>query len=314
MKNLWQTRPAPGSLGPFNPESTLDFQALQSVATASGSTKLRFGVISDKGNVREQNEDNFYVPMRPASGVGPSPQGPNNHQGQHGHEDGPASPDPEGLFLVADGMGGQLAGEEASRMAVELVSKELARKLGPDFDDLATQLAIRSAVARANEEILARSHLDSNFANMGTTLALALFHLGRAYVAGIGDSRAYRLRDGCLEQLTEDHSMAKALEKAGTIRPDEVSTHKYNHILYNYLGSREAREGPEEIQVLDCRPGDQILLCSDGLTGVVTDGMIVELLQACADPQQAAQALVRRALENRSKDNITCVVIRVEEQ
>src|SRR5206468_533749 len=129
--------------------------------------------------------------------------------------------------------------------------------------------------------------------------------------AGIGDSRAYRLREGRLEQLTKDHSLAKALEEAGTIRPEEVSSHKFNHVLYLYLGSKDAREGPEEVRVLDCRPGDQYLLASDGLTGVVRDELIAEVLQANPDPQRAAQALVNRALENRSKDNITCVVIHV---
>jgi protein phosphatase len=312
LKNLWQPK-GPARPRRDDPESTQDYPAPAAGATAAGSCRLRFGVVSEVGNVREHNEDNYYVPGRPSLAVSKDPPSSLNgsHSGQTPMPEGQPLKGPEGLFLVADGMGGQLAGEKASAMAVEDVPRELAKRLAPDLDDRGVQRAIRDAVAKANEEILARSHLETGFSNMGTTVVLALFRNDRVYVAGIGDSRAYRLRDGRLEQVTKDHSLAKALEEAGTIRPEEVPTHKFNHVLYLYLGSKDAREGPEEVRVLDCRPGDKYLLASDGLTGVVADEVIVELLEANADPQRAAQALVNRALENRSKDNITSVVIHV---
>src|SRR5207253_2494873 len=157
-----------------------------------------------------------------------------------------------------------------------LIPGELAKRFDPEGDEPSAQRAIREAVAAANQEILALSHLGTEYANMGTTVVLALFHQESAYVAGIGDSRVYRLRDAQFEQLTRDHSLANALSDAGTIRPDEVENHKFKHVLYLYLGSKDAREGPEEVKVVDVRRGDKFLLSSDGLTGVVRDEVVAE--------------------------------------
>lgn len=282
---------------------------------SAGGLQLRVGVVSTTGNVREHNEDNFYVPGRQSLNPGPMVTAGSLARGED-PLNSVATVDyatqfsgPPGLFIVADGMGGQLAGEKASQMAVELIPREIARKLSPDLDDKATQRVLRDAVARANDEILALSHVGTEYANMGTTVVMAQFQGDRAYVAGIGDSRAYRLREGKLEQLTRDHSLANALGEAGTIRPEEVENHKFKHVLYLYLGSKDARDGPEDVRVVDVRAGDQFLLASDGLMGVVRDEMLVEILQANDDPQQAAQVLVERALELRSKDNITALVI-----
>jgi PPM family protein phosphatase len=315
---LWGTRGGGPAERKLAAESTAEFPSTPPVSLESGGLRLRVGVVSTTGNVREHNEDNFYVPGRPSLRNTPSaefrlngggavtpPPAPTTIDYPHG-SNGPAYP-----FIVADGMGGQLAGEKASQMAVELIPRELARRIESDADEKSAQRAVRDAVAAANQEILALSHLETDYASMGTTVVLALFHNDRAYVAGIGDSRAYRLRDSKFDQLTRDHSLANALGEAGTIRPDEVENHKFKHVLYLYLGSKDARDGPEEVKALDVRPGDQFLLASDGLTGVVRDEEIVDVLGTCNDPQRAAQALVNRALENRSKDNITCVVIHV---
>lgn len=304
------------------PESTEDYVERPAMSVSAEGARLRVGVVSTKGNVREHNEDNFYVP-----GLGPLRNGPVLVRPRPANQDGSADAGdddqvgptadypvsgPPGLFIVADGMGGQLAGEKASQMAVELIPVELARRLPTDGDDKDYQRAVREAVAKANEEILAQSHLQNEYANMGTTVVLALFRSGRAYVAGIGDSRAYHLHDGRFDQLTRDHSLANALGEAGTIRPEEVETHKFKHVLYLYLGSKDVGDGPDEVKVVEYRPGDQFLLASDGLTGVVRDEVIAEVLRSCDDPQRAAQQLINRALENRSKDNITCVVVKVD--
>ncbi len=218
------------------------------------------------------------------------------------------------LFLVADGMGGQQAGEEASRMAVEIIPKELGRRLGPhDADARAVQGVIRESVAEANHEILGSSGTVTEFSNMGTTVVLALFRNEKVYVAGIGDSRAYRLRDGRLEQLTKDHSLADALGEAGTITKEEVPNHKFKNVLYLYLGSKDAPGGPEDVRVLDVQAGDRFLLASDGLTGVVRDPEIARILGETDDPQQTARLLTDHALTNDSKDNITCLVVHVNE-
>ena len=214
------------------------------------------------------------------------------------------------LFIVADGMGGQQAGEQASLMAVDLIPRAIQRRLTSDeAEPTRIKEAIRDAVAEVNQEILGSSGAVTEFSNMGTTVVLAQFRFDRVYVAGIGDSRAYRLRDGRLEQLTKDHSLADALLDAGTITADELATHKFKNVLYLYLGSKDARGGPEEVRVLDVRPGDRLLMASDGLTGVVADKDLTHILGSVDDPQRAALMLKDLALANDSKDNVTCLII-----
>lgn len=307
-RNLWRSlTSSQSSRHEARPEgslSTIEFPAYGSGSTpapGAGSGRalqLRFGFLSTIGNVREHNEDSVYVPPRnPVVFTQP-----------------PASPELPGLFLVADGMGGQLAGEQASSMAVEHIPRDLFNRLAndPDPDDKLTRRAIRDAVASANQEILSLASLETEFSNMGTTLVLALFQKERAYITGLGDSPAYRLREGRLERLTRDHSLARALEEAGTISSEEVDTHKFKNVLYLYLGSKDARTGPEEVRVLDLRPGDRFLLATDGLTGVVSDERLAQVLASYSEPQEAAKVLIDEALQNFSKDNITCVVVHVE--
>ncbi len=265
---------------------------------------LRAGVASTVGTVREHNEDNFFLPDR-HNGGGRGGDGDHRQASEYR-----VAPDELYTFLVADGMGGQLAGEKASQMAVELIPAELARRIGPgEEDDEVVQRAIRDAVAAANQEILGLSHIQTEFSNMGTTVVLALLRNNRAYLAGIGDSRAYRIRDGRIEQLTRDHSLADALGEAGTISKDEVQNHKFKHILYLYLGSKDARGGPDEVRVAEVHAGDRFLLASDGLTGVVEDDEVARIVAGGDDPLATASLLVDRALENQSKDNVTCMVI-----
>lgn len=282
-------------------------------ALQTGGVHLRYGVVSVTGNVREHNEDSFYVPGRSliSDQTNDVPTRSDDTFSSAPTLDIPAR-GPDGLFIVADGMGGQLAGEKASQLAVELIPREVEKRIEPEGDENSTKRALRESIAHANDQILALSHLNTDFANMGTTVVLIHFHGNQAYVAGIGDSRAYRLRGDRFEQLTRDHSLANALGEAGTIRPEEVENHKFKHVLYLYLGSKDARDGPEDVRVLDLRSGDQFLLASDGLMGVVRDEMIADILRSYDDPQRAAQVLVERALELRSKDNITALVIHVE--
>jgi protein phosphatase len=275
-----------------------------SITLVPGSLRLRVGVVSTVGNHREHNEDNFFVPGRKSIEEGGSTEKTG--------EIATSILESANLFIVADGMGGQQAGEEASRMAIEIIPRELGSRLTVgDTDANLIQGAIREAVAEANKEILGSSGAVTEYANMGTTVVLALFRHDRVYVAGIGDSRAYRLRDHKLEQLTKDHSLADALGEAGTISKEDVANHKFKNILYLYLGSKEARSGPEEVRALDVRPGDKFLMASDGLTGVVRDGELSRVLDGCDDPQLAAKTLKDMALANDSKDNVTCLVIHV---
>jgi serine/threonine protein phosphatase PrpC len=275
-----------------------------SPANHPGYQQLLAGVASTVGNVREHNEDNFYMPARRPGEI-------RGGDGEHRSGfDTLVEADGVYSFIVADGMGGQLAGEKASQMAVDLIPAEIAKRSNAcDSDEKAVQRAIRDAVAAANQEILGLSHIQTEFSNMGTTVVLAVFRNNRVYVAGIGDSRAYRVRDGRIEQLTRDHSLADALVEAGTISKDELPNHKFKHILYLYLGSKDARSGPDEVRVAEVRPKDRFLLASDGLTGVVTDDVLTKIVESGDDPLETASRLVAKALENESKDNVTCMVI-----
>lgn len=220
-----------------------------------------------------------------------------------------------GLFMVADGMGGQLAGEQASRMAVDLVPARLDKcfqQLGSQDDDAIAQ-AIRESVLYANQEIMALASIRPDYQNMGTTCVLMVVRDRSVYIAGIGDSRAYLARGKTIDLLTTDHSLAQALLEAGTITPDEVSKHRFRNILWKYLGSKEVGEGPDVV-VTDAAAGDRFVLASDGLTGVVSDKEIHRILMENSDPRQAADALIQQAIDNDSQDNISCIVIYLEDR
>lgn len=256
------------------------------------AVELRIGKCSLLGNYRENNEDAVDV--------------------RHYEEDGVQL----AVHLVADGMGGQQAGEKASQMAIEVIPRELAEQLraAHSADDI--RKVIRKAVVQANEEIMTMGQLDRDFSNMGTTVVLAVwvrsFRDDCLFLTGVGDSRGYLVRDDKIEQLTTDHSLAQALVEAKTITAEEAREHRFKNVLWKYLGTKEVGEGPE-VKMLFIRPGDKILMCTDGLTGVVSDDLIKATLQQQSDPQACAEALCKLALDNGSRDNVSCIVIEVVE-
>ncbi|WP_166821563.1 PP2C family protein-serine/threonine phosphatase [Thalassoroseus pseudoceratinae] len=243
--------------------------------------EIRSGFVSITGNFRDNNEDRGFV-------------------------------DPEGrYFLVADGMGGQSAGEKASELATELISEKFEQLI--DFQSGESEevcRAIDEAVAYANDEIMALGKVEPAFHNMGTTITLVVRVGQRLFAAGVGDSRIYLFRDGKLEQLTEDHSLTEALRRAGTITAEDAKTHRYRNVLYRYLGTKEGSNGTEAKE-LEPKPGDRFLMCSDGVTDGVPDSQLVEILTQNPDPQTAAQTAVESAQEGGSKDNITCLILDV---
>jgi protein phosphatase len=217
------------------------------------------------------------------------------------------------LCLVADGMGGQAAGEIASKRATEVVPRELKKGLSPEVSPEETQKLIRSAIVRANEEIIAMGALDRDLRNMGTTVVLAVWRKGNElFITGVGDSRAYLIRNGAIEQLTVDHSLAQALVEAKTISAEEARGHRFRNVLWKYLGTKEVGEGPE-VKVLAVQAGDRILLCTDGLSGVVSDEQVLACMKDNPDVQKCADALGQLALDNGSRDNVSCIVIEVAE-
>jgi protein phosphatase len=247
---------------------------------------LNVGKCTLLGNYRENNEDSIDVKPFPDMTV----------------------------CLVADGMGGQAAGEVASKRAIEIVPRELKKHITPQMGNEETRNVIRRAVVQANEEIMAMAALDRELKNMGTTIVVTVWRKGSSilYVAGMGDSRVYQVRGKKIEQLTTDHSIAQALVEAKTISAAEAKTHKYRNVLWKYLGSAEVGEGPE-VKVVPLQAGDRFLLASDGLTGVVPDEQLLSFMKDKADVQECADGLGQLALDQGSRDNISCIVADVVE-
>jgi protein phosphatase len=217
------------------------------------------------------------------------------------------------VCIVADGMGGQAAGEIASKRAIEVVPRELRRGLSQAGTADQVKNIIRRAIVQANEEIIQMGALDRDLRNMGTTIVMAVWRKGpEMYVAGVGDSRAYLIRDGQIEQLTVDHSLAQALVENKTISAEDAKEHRFRNVLWKYLGSKEVGEGPE-VKAVKLLAGDRFLLCSDGLSGVVPDPQLLSYLLEHPDVQQCAEGLAQLALDQNSRDNVSCIVVEVVE-
>lgn len=218
------------------------------------------------------------------------------------------------ICIVADGMGGQAAGEIASKRAVEVVPRELKKNLVGALSHDQTKGVIRKAIVQANEEIIAMAALDRELKNMGTTIVAVVWRQGSSvlHLANLGDSRAYLIRNKKIEQLTVDHSIAQALVEAKTISAAEARVHRYRNVLWKYLGSSEVGEGPE-VKPVQAQVGDRLLLCTDGLSGVVSDEQILNFMKEQADVQQCAEGLGQLALDSGSRDNVSCIVVEVVE-
>ena len=229
----------------------------------------------------------------------------------------------EGLFCVADGMGGYASGEVAARIAVEEMA-EFFRLTGRDADATwpfaeerdrsYAENRLLAGIKLANLRIHERARADPGLEGMGTTLVCASFAgPGRELLVGhVGDSRAYLLRQGSLAQLTEDHSLLADLLRARHLTPEEVAAFPYKNVITRALGMRESVE--VELKRYELREDDLLLLCCDGLTGPVPDSRIAEILRAGrGDLKRAAQALVDAANAAGGPDNVTCVLAQVLE-
>ncbi|HXF57223.1 MAG TPA: Stp1/IreP family PP2C-type Ser/Thr phosphatase [Actinomycetota bacterium] len=233
--------------------------------------RLRVGARTDIGQLRERNEDAYLVA--------------------------------EPLFAVADGMGGHRGGNVASALALEVLRGE--GTAGVDAEALARRLQA------ANRAIVERGAADPRLAGMGTTVTAALVEGERLHVLHVGDSRAYLLRDGALQQLTEDHTLVQRMVREGRLTPEEAERHPQRSILTRALGV-EGEVEPDRVTV-SLRPGDRVLLCTDGLTGMVDAARIERVLREEPDPQRAADLLVEEANRAGGDDNITVMVVDAEE-
>ncbi len=229
----------------------------------------RYAAASDVGLLREGNEDSAFA-------------------GNH-------------LLAVADGMGGHAAGEVAS--AAVIAALEQLDELGVNAGD--PQEALRDAVEEANATLRDMVAADSELQGMGTTVTAVLNDGTYTWLAHVGDSRAYLLRDGALRQITRDHTFVQQLVDEGRIAPEDASTHPQRNLITRALDGRESFE--LDLERLDLLPGDRLLLCSDGLSGIVSDESIQEVLRE-SDPDTAVHRLIDLALRGGGHDNITCIV------
>ena len=210
------------------------------------------------------------------------------------------------LFAVADGMGGARAGEVASTIVVDTFTESQAL---PGDGSIEERLA--TVVREANARIHELAQADAERAGMGTTVTAAYVGDDAVSFAHVGDSRAYRWRDGKLERLTTDHSLVEELKRRGRITEQEAEEHPQKSVITRALGPEAAVE--VDTLTYPARPGDAFLLCSDGLTGMVPEDRIAEILAEAGDLQEAGQSLIREANERGGRDNITVVLFRLEE-
>lgn len=225
-----------------------------------------------------------------------------------------------GLAVLADGMGGYNAGEVASGMATALIGGELEKALAhtePHRHDASGKLAahslIEAQVARANTEIYESAQAQPQYAGMGTTLVMGLFYDNSVTLAHIGDSRAYRVREGRLALLTRDHSLLQEHIDTGMITPEEARRSQNKNLVTRALGVDVTVE--PEMRDYDCVPGDIYLFCSDGLNDMIEDDVIAAtLLERLDDLEQAATNLVQLANDNGGRDNVSVILVKVLRQ
>jgi serine/threonine protein phosphatase PrpC len=212
-----------------------------------------------------------------------------------------------GVFMVADGMGGHAAGEIASEMAVAIVTRDLVRIR--DVMSVAGEEALKQALRDANRAIFERTLAELDKQGMGTTASVLMLSGSRYLIGQVGDSRVYRVRSGTLQQLTKDHSYVQEQVDAGYITPEQARYHPYSNVITRCVGA--SRDVEPDTYAGDVQPGDVFLVASDGLTGMVDDARLQQLLSSRVSPGRLVDALINEANGRGGLDNITAVVIQV---
>lgn len=234
---------------------------------------------TDKGLVREINQDYYYA---------------SNDEKEYS------------LYILADGMGGYYGGEIASKLAVESTKKYIEENFyKQELNKENLQVLMRKAVEYANESVFEKSKTDSNLSEMGTTLDACLIYNNKIYIGHIGDSRVYRIRKNIIRKLTTDHSYVEKLVKDGTITREESYHHPKKNMLIKALGCEPIID--PDVLIKGFLKDDILLLCSDGLTNMLTDKQIYEIVSN--NPNNADKILVENAKANGGYDNITALII-----
>jgi PPM family protein phosphatase len=237
--------------------------------------------LTDRGRVRQENEDNWVTDVE------------------------------EGLFIVADGMGGESVGALASKIVVATLPG-LVRQQFAGMNELPLNRAgrwMRKSLAKLSTQLRQQTQDEPGLAGMGSTVVCALVRGAKVLVAHLGDSRVYRLRSGRLEQLTKDHSLVRLLLDADEITPEEAATHPARGRLTRNVGM-EGQPLPQT-RLLNLKPGDMLLLCTDGLTGMVDDQKIQSILNEPAPMELKCQRLVDAANQAGGEDNVTVLLLSV---
>ncbi len=243
---------------------------------------MRFGVKSDRGRVRELNEDSYKVIT-----------------GKDGIPD---------TFIVADGMGGHNSGELASHMAVDLSEEYLLKFLNDDGGEESTVSFICSLVAEVNKSIFLKAKESEENYGMGTTFVIGILLGNKLYIGHVGDSRAYLIRNGVLERLTTDHSYIEELIKNGSLTREEAKNHPKKNIITRALGCEE--NVAVDTYSVDFKDDDILVLCTDGLTNMLNENEILSIIYDSDEPQYSCDELVRLANEKGGEDNITVILVK----
>lgn len=263
-----------------------------------GEIRIRLFGRTDVGQVREHNEDNFLIAdlSRASRSLMES--------------DREQSVGPRGTVLgVCDGMGGAAAGEVASQLAVDIIYEKLSGgETPPDHDELARRLV--GTIEEAGVRIFNEARADRSRRGMGTTATVAALMDSRLFIAQVGDSRAYLLRGDRLVQVSRDQSLANQLIEAGQLTEEEAENFEHNNIILQALGTAETVQ--VDLTFVDLRRGDVLLLCSDGLSGMVRTEEIREVLTVISEPMEVCRELTERANRAGGHDNITVIVARFD--
>jgi PPM family protein phosphatase len=235
--------------------------------------------LTDIGRVRTANEDRWFADSR------------------------------QGIYLVADGIGGSAAGGLASQIVAEVLPRLLRSRLRGIKDSAAADITkqVSAALAELSERLRDESQVAPGLKGIGSTVVLAFVWDWQTVVAHMGDSRAYLFRAGRLEQLTKDHTIAQLLVDRGELAPGEAASHPTHGRLTRFVGM--GTESLPETKAMSLTQGDQLLLCSDGLTGMLSDQQILAILSEHAAPEEACRQLIAAANEAGGKDNITALVV-----
>ena len=239
------------------------------------------------GRKRELNEDNLLLIEAGMSDLGVS-----------------------GLYIVADGMGGHESGELASRLTIDTIHEHF-RQQPPTPQQAPFEEWLKSAIMSANETVIAHQQDGNEPKKMGATLVMAFVNNNQAHIANVGDSRAYHLTAETISQISVDHSLVERLIEIGQITREEARTHKQRNVVYSTVGDKA------KMQIgyyhVDLQPGDRLLLCSDGLSGMLTDEQIFNISRDQTSPTKACEMLIRAANAAGGEDNITAIMIEMDE-